>query len=182
MLGKRSRNDTRADRVDSCAALAPSDARGLHAKMVRSLGKNVGHHRIGYSIRSQERLFHEFIRGGECEIGLRSGGSGDEIWPAMLETINPAPPGAITRSNSSNTTALPYRSTASIRSGGAMLGETPAVLITCLTLLRDAASSEAIAALLTQRKVEEAVRVTSSRAAPDRLKPSWKWAPLIAAS
>src|SRR4051794_16469797 len=55
------------------------------------------------------------------------------MWPAMLEMCTPAPPGAMTFPNSSRTTAVPYRSTASTASAGACTGETPAVLTTWTT-------------------------------------------------
>src|SRR5919205_872426 len=59
--------------------------------------------------------------------------------PAMLEMCTPAPPGAMTLPNSSRTTAVPYRSTASTAAGGACTGETPAVLMTWTTSPRPAA-------------------------------------------
>src|SRR4051795_519621 len=69
-----------------------------------------------------------------------SGSSGGGMWPAMLEMCTPAPPGAMTFPNSSRTTAVPYRETASTASAGACTGETPAVLTTWMTSPRPAAA------------------------------------------
>src|SRR3954469_10450347 len=53
----------------------------------------------------------------------------------------PAPPGAITRPNSSSTSAVPSRSTARIVAAGAWTGETPAVWTTWVTVPSSAAFS-----------------------------------------
>src|SRR4051812_44902231 len=68
-----------------------------------------------------------------------SGLNGGNMWPAIEEMTIPAPPGAITRPNSSSTRAVPSRSTARIVAVGAWTGETPAVWTTWVTLPSSAA-------------------------------------------
>src|SRR3954468_6058170 len=63
-----------------------------------------------------------------------SGSNGGNMWPAIEEMTIPAAPGAITRPNSSNTSAVPSRSTASTVAAGARAGEAPAVWTTWVTL------------------------------------------------
>src|SRR3954469_2374283 len=75
------------------------------------------------------------VKARACAV---SGSSGGGMWPAMLEMCTPAPPGATTWPNSSRTTAVPYRSTASTASAGACTGDTPAVLTTWTTSPRPA--------------------------------------------
>src|SRR3954468_4380077 len=78
------------------------------------------------------------VKARACAV---SGSSGGGMWPAMLEMCTPAPPGAMPLPNSSRTTAVPKRSTASTASAGACTGETPAVLTTWTTSPRPAAAS-----------------------------------------
>src|SRR3954454_17153259 len=68
-----------------------------------------------------------------------SGANGGNMWPAIEEMTIPAPPGAITRPNSSSTSAVPSRSTASTVAAGACTGETPAVWTTWVTVPSSAA-------------------------------------------
>src|SRR3954470_24331257 len=51
-----------------------------------------------------------------------SGSNGGNMWPAIEEMTIPAPPGAITRPNSSSTSAVPSRSTARDRRRGRLDG------------------------------------------------------------
>src|SRR3954471_24281235 len=68
-----------------------------------------------------------------------SGSNGGNMWPAIEEMTIPAAPGAITRPNSSNTSAVPSRSTASTVAAGAWTAETPAVWTTWVTVPSSAA-------------------------------------------
>src|SRR5271165_4077091 len=55
MLCKRSRDDSRADGVDTSATLAPTDAGCLYTQVVCALGDDVRHHRVRNCFRPKER-------------------------------------------------------------------------------------------------------------------------------
>jgi hypothetical protein len=134
MLCQRGCNNAGADGVDASAAFTPLDAFRLHPNMVSLLGDDVRDHGIRNSFPTQDGERQQLIgrrkrQGMIVFLGKRSGhvtgiagddelgSTGSDDAPELFDT-----------------TALPYRSTASTRSGGVMLGETPAVFTTCTML------------------------------------------------
>ena len=77
--------------------------------------------------------------------------------PDCEATTTPEPPDAMTRPNSSSTSAVPYRSTRRIVCGGACDGETPAAWINRATSPRPAA--------LRANEITDSGMVTSTSAA-----------------
>src|SRR3954463_8993198 len=126
---ERGDDDARADGVHARAALTPGEAFGPDAQVVAALGVAVGgaaHAPSGFR-NGRASSSSAGVWASACSC---SGSNGGNMWPAIEEMTIPAPPGAITRPNSSSTSAVPSRSTASTVAAGAWTGETPAVCTT----------------------------------------------------
>src|SRR3954463_13102448 len=101
VAGQRGDDDAGADGVHARAARAPAEAFGLDAQVVAALGVAVGG--AAHALGVQERQSDQLVGRVWASAFSCSGANGGNMWPAIEETTIPAPPGAMTRPNSSST-------------------------------------------------------------------------------